>query len=134
IVEDHPLDGVGWDGVHQLLPQSAQALAIDAVDTSHNTFLRVLGEFGIFGFALFVWLLWKCWALGYATVRGARTQLDRQLGIAIGAATLALAISCAFGDRFFNIVLTGGFWIICALAEDALHEARAAAPVAQARS
>jgi O-antigen ligase len=134
IVEEHPLDGVGYDGLHQALPQSAEMMGVDAADSSHNTFLRMLGEEGIVGIALFVWLLWKCWALSAAALRAARTRFDRQLGIGLGAATLGLAISCAFGDRFFNIMITGGFWILCALAEDILHEAKAAAPAAGPRS
>jgi O-antigen ligase len=134
IVEEHPLDGVGYDGLHQALPQSAEMMGVDAADSSHNTFLRMLGEEGIVGIALFLWLLWKCWALSAATLRVARTRFDRQLGIGLGAATIGLAISCAFGDRFFNIMLTGGFWVLCALAEDILHEARAAAPAAGLRS
>ncbi len=134
IIENHLLDGVGWDGVHQLLPESAQSMVIDAVDTSHNTYFRILAEMGIFGLALFVWLLWKCWALGLAAARVARTTFDRQLGIAVCATTIVVAIACAFGDRFLNVVIIGGFWATCALAEDALHEARAAAPSPQAPS
>jgi peptidoglycan/xylan/chitin deacetylase (PgdA/CDA1 family) len=54
-------------------------------------------------------------------VKAARTKFDRQIGVAVGAGTLALVTSCAFGDRFFNPLVSGGFWIAIALAEDAVR-------------
>ena len=127
VIAEHPLDGVGFNGLPAVLPEAGVALGVDVMDTSHNTFLRMQGELGITGLLLFVWLLWKCWALASETLRAARTRFDRQLAVGLGAATLALTVSCAFGDRFLNIMISGSFWILCALAEDVLHESRAAA-------
>jgi hypothetical protein len=59
--------------------------------------------------------------VGWKTVKAARTKFDRQIGVAVGAGTLALVTSCAFGDRFFNPLVSGGFWIALALAEDAVR-------------
>lgn len=134
VIGEHPFDGVGFNALPSVLPESGAALGVDVMDTSHNTFLRMLGELGILGLAMFVWVLWKCWALATATLRAARSRFDRQLAVGLGAATIALAISCAFGDRFLNIMISGSFWILCALAEDVLHEEPAAVAATKAAS
>jgi O-antigen ligase len=128
VVTDHPLDGVGFTGLGYVLPETGDALGVEVKDSAHNTYLRFLGEMGIFGLGLFVWLLWKCWKLSTDGVKLAATRFDRQLAVGVGAATLAMAISCAFGDRFFSILITGNFWLACALVDDArLERARRAA-------
>jgi O-antigen ligase len=128
VVTDHPLDGVGFTGLGYVLPETGDALGVEVKDSAHNTYLRFLGEMGIFGLGLFVWLLWKCWKLSADGVKQAATRFDRQLAVGVGAATLAMAISCAFGDRFFSILITGNFWLACALVDDArLERARRAA-------
>ena len=56
-------------------------------------------------------------------MRAARDRVrppDRASGWA--RATIALAISCAFGDRFFTILITGAFWMLCALVSDLVIE------------
>jgi O-antigen ligase len=121
LVNDHPFEGVGYGGLQYVLPQTGENLGVDVKDSSHNTFLRMLGEMGIFGLVLFLWLLVACWKVGWKTVKAARTKFDRQIGVAVGAGTLALVTSCAFGDRFFNPLVSGGFWIAIALAEDAVR-------------
>ena len=126
VIQDHPFDGVGWNALPSVLPESGAALGVDVMDSSHNSFLRMMGELGIVGLGVFIWVLWKCWSLAALTLRAARSKFDRQLAVGLGAGTLALSISCGFGDRFFNVMICGGFWILCALAEDILHEAPAA--------
>ena len=133
VIGDHPIDGVGFSALPTVLPQSGAALGVDVMDSSHNSFLRMQGELGIFGLAVFAWVLWSCWSLAGATLRAARSRFDRQLAVGLGAAALALMISCGFGDRFFNIMITGGFWVLCALAEDILHETRQPAAAARPR-
>ena len=54
-----------------------------------------------------------------------QARFDRQLAVGLGAATLALAVSCAFGDRFFNVLVTGNFLVLCALVADLVLESRA---------
>ena len=137
VIGDHPIDGVGFAGLAYVLPDAGEALGLEVKDSSHNTFLRFLAEMGVFGLGLFCFLLWKCWALARDAGRAARTPFDRQMCVGLSAAVLALAVSCLFGDRFFNIAITGSFWMICALADDILlgqrpaplsrvpHEARA---------
>jgi O-antigen ligase len=122
LVQDHPLDGVGFAGLQYVLPETGQNLGVDVKDSSHNTFLRTLSELGIFGLAVFLWILIACWRLSQRTIRAAKSKFDRQVGVALAAGTIALTISSAFGDRFFNVLVSGVFWIACALAEDSMLE------------
>lgn len=127
IVTDHPLDGVGFAGLGYVLPAMGTALGVEVKDSSHNTYLRCLAEMGILGLLLFVFILWRSWRLAGAARLAAENAFDRQLAVGLGAMALSLAITCAFGDRFFNVLVTGNFWIMCALANDLLLERRAAA-------
>ena len=120
VVADHPLDGVGFTGLGWVLPETGENLGLEVKDSAHNTYLRFLGEMGVFGLLIFLWLLWSCWKMTMEGVRTARSRFDRQLSVGVAAATLAMAVSCAFGDRFFSILITGNFWIACALVNDAL--------------
>jgi O-antigen ligase len=122
IVTEHPLDGVGFTGLEFVLPEAGSALGMEVKDSAHNTYLRFLAEMGILGLVLFCYLLWRCLSLAHAGIRAATTVFDRQLGVGLAAATLALAASCAFGDRFFNILISGNFWILCALVNDVVLE------------
>ncbi len=122
VVREHPLDGVGFTGLGYVLPETGSALGLEVKDTSHNTYLRMLGEMGILGLILFVLLLWRCGRLAADGVRAATSRFDRQVAVGLGAATLAMAISCAFGDRFFSVLITGNYWIAAALVNDALME------------
>lgn len=124
VVSEHPLEGVGFAGLRWVLPQTGEALGVEVKDSAHNTYLRMLAEMGVLGLVLFIVVLWKCWRLAIDTMRAARTRFDRQLGLGLAAMTLALAISCAFGDRFFNILIMGNFWFACALVNDLLLEQR----------
>ncbi len=45
--------------------------------------------------------------------------------MALAAGTIALTISAAFGDRFFNPLVSGIFWIVCAVAEDSMLDPEA---------
>ena len=44
---------------------------------------------------------------------------------ALGAATIALVISCAFGDRFWPITVTGNLWLLAAIVDDIVLERQA---------
>jgi O-antigen ligase len=125
VVTQHPLDGVGFAGLGYVLPQVGDKMGVKVKEAAHSTYLRFLGEMGVFGLALFVWLLWRCWSLANEGVRRARDRTDRQLALGLAAATLAMAISCAFGDRFLSPLIAGNFWMACALVDDLVTERRA---------
>lgn len=118
VVGEHPVEGVGFAGLAAVLPEAGEALGIEVVETAHNTWLRFLGEMGIFGLLAFVWLMARTLALGWSATRAAATRFDRQLAVGLTGATLTLAVACVFGDRFFSILITGNFWVLCALADD----------------
>jgi len=125
VSKEHLIEGVGYAGLAWYLQEyRANAGRTDIAGSAHNTYLRMLGEMGVFGLLAFLWLLWKCMKLSLEGVRRAANRADRQLAVALGAATLSLAISCAFGDRFFEITNTGNFWMLCALVQNQVLEAR----------
>jgi O-antigen ligase len=125
VVSEHPLDGVGFSGLGYVLPLAGEELGVEVKDSAHNTYLRFLGEMGVLGLLLFLALLWRCWTLARDGVRLARDRADRQLALGFAAATIALAISCAFGDRFFSPLIAGTFWLAGALVNDLVSERRA---------
>ena len=82
----------------------------------------MLSETGIVGLGLFVFLLWSTFWLGERGIRAAPTRFDRQIALGVSAGVLALAISCGFGDRFWELTVVGNLWVACALVDDALFE------------
>lgn len=121
VVEDHPLEGVGFTGLGYVLPDLGAELGLaDIKDSAHNTYLRMLSEMGIFGLGLFVWLLWSCFRLANIAAQRAKSAFDRALANGLAGAVLSMAVTCAFGDRFFNVVIASSLWILCALVEDSL--------------
>jgi putative inorganic carbon (HCO3(-)) transporter len=125
VVSEHPLDGVGFSGLGYVLPAAGEELGVEVKSSSHNTYLRFLGEMGVLGLTLILVLLWRCWTLAREGMRLARDRAERQLSLGLAAATLAMAISCAFGDRFFSPLIAGNFWLACALVDDLVSERRA---------
>lgn len=121
VVTEHPLVGVGFTGLAGVLPMTGSSLGVAVKDSAHSTYLRFLGEMGILGLGLFVGLLIACWRLGRQAEKRGATEMDRRVGAGLSAATLVLALSCAFGDRFFPILITGNFWLLCALADNSLR-------------
>ena len=125
VAGEHPIEGVGYAGLGGVIVGEATTMGVDTVaNTSHNSFLRMLGEMGIFGLVAFLWLIWACFRLAADGVRRAADRMDRQVAVGLGAATVALAISCLFGDRFFQILITGNFWMLCAVVQDQVLERR----------
>jgi O-antigen ligase len=134
VVSEHPLDGVGMLGLAYVLPMTGGEMGLEVKDSAHNTFLRMLGELGVFGLILFCFILWKVYRLGEAGMKASRNPFDRQLSVGLMATTLVLAVSCWFGDRFYSILITGNFWIACALVDDLVSERRENPAVEPARA
>ncbi len=125
IVKDHPLDGVGFAGLSEVLPDVGKELGLEeAVDSAHNTYLRMVAEMGIAGIGLFLYLMGRCLWLAEQGLRCAKTRLDRGIAIGLSGATISMLVTCAFGDRFFNVVIASSYWVLCALAEDMIAERR----------
>ncbi len=124
IAEDHLLDGIGFDGLGFVLPQLGEQMGLRVKDSSHNTFLRLLAETGIAGLIAFLALLWCCWRLSIQGARAAANRFDRQLAVGMGGMAGALGLSCWFGDRFWEIMITGNFWLLCALTDGIVRDRR----------
>ncbi len=122
VVSDHPFDGVGFNGLSYVLPEAGAALGVEVVETAHNTYLRFLAEMGLLGLLLLLWVMFCLVKLGWDATRWATSGFDRALGIGLTGAALTLAANCVFGDRFFSILTTGNFWMMCALADDLMSE------------
>lgn len=123
VVADHPLDGVGYTGLGNVLVAEGVAQGIEGIArTAHNSWLRMLGEGGIAGLLVMVWLFWTCWRVASAGVRRATNRFDRQVAVGFGGAILVLAVSCWFGERLFEIALVGNFWLLAAVVQDQVLE------------
>lgn len=127
LVENHPLDGVGYMGLSYVLGSIGSTLPMEIKDSAHNTYLRMLGELGLPGLLLFLWLLWTAWRLSLRAGRVAGDRFGRQMAIGYGAAVIALVISCMFGDRFYQVTIGGNFWVYSALITDLALEKQAGA-------
>ena len=127
LVENHPLDGVGYMGLSYVLGSIGSTLPMEIKDSAHNTYLRMLGELGLPGLLLFLWLLWTAWRLSLHAGKVAGDRFGRQMAIGYGAAVIALVISCMFGDRFYQVTIGGNFWVYSALITDLALEKQAGA-------
>ncbi|HEX5910278.1 MAG TPA: O-antigen ligase family protein [Thermoleophilaceae bacterium] len=130
VVEDAPLIGVGTGGQAQASRRLSGKEKPTPNFVSHFTPLTVAAELGVVGLALYGWLL-----VGGARAILAVGRLDRGLGIALGAALLALFTHSLFYPGFLEDPLT---WVVLAVAagqltwsrrDDGVHRAaRDAAP------
>lgn len=127
IVTNHPIEGVGFTGLGYVLPDIGRQLGVQVKDSAHSTYLRLLGEMGILGLGLFCWLLWSAARLALDAMRRAADRWERQLALGLLAATLVMAVNCAFGDRFFQITVSGSYWLLAALVDNQLDREGVAA-------
>uniref|UniRef100_A0A832I123 O-antigen ligase-related domain-containing protein n=1 Tax=Eiseniibacteriota bacterium TaxID=2212470 RepID=A0A832I123_UNCEI len=120
IVLENPIIGVGFNGLGALLPEVGSARGVQVKDSAHSTFLRFLGEMGILGLGLFVWILVASARLGWAAWRQGRDAWERHVGLGFLAVTLATVVNCLFGDRFYQITISGNFWLLAAVVDNQL--------------
>ncbi len=101
VVREDPIAGVGIGGQ----PQASRRLSGRDRTTpnfvSHTTPLTVTAELGLAGLALYVWLL-----VGGARLLAAVRRLEPALGLALGAAFLALFVHALFYSGFLEDPLT----------------------------
>ena len=125
VASDHWLDGVGFGALPYVLIDTGKRMGLSHThDSTHNTFMRMLGEMGVPGLLIYIALLVSCWTLGAAGIKAARTPYERQLAVGLQGATLAMMINCWFGDRFFELDIMCAFWIACALVNDVVNRAK----------
>jgi O-antigen ligase len=124
IAKKHPIVGVGFNGLGYILVDTGEALGLEHTKSStHNTFLRMLGEMGVLGLGLFLFVLWKCWALAETGIRRARNRFERQVAVGLWASVPVVAVNCWFGDRFLEFDIMCAFWIAAAIVNDNLLRA-----------
>ena len=125
VVSAHPLDGVGYVGlaVHPAGDRRGDGSGRDGLVPQHVP-LHARGHGDPRPRPVHLAVVAVLGARHRRRVRAAATRFDRQLAIGLTGATLALTVSCAFGDRFFSVVVTGPYWVICALVNDLVLERR----------
>jgi len=124
LASDHLVEGLGFDGLGYVLRDTGIRMGLGHTkDSTHNTFLRVVGDMGLPGLLLFLFLLWSCWMLGQTGIHAAQTRFDRQLAVGLQGGLLAVMINCWFGDRFFELDIMCAFWLTCALVNDFVNRA-----------
>jgi hypothetical protein len=107
VIEEDPLVGVGIGGQ----PRASRELLGSDQPTpnfvSHTTPLTVAAELGVVGLALYVWLL-----VGGVLLLERVRRRDEALGLALGAAFLALFVHALFYSGFLEDPLT---WLMLAV-------------------
>jgi len=122
--KDHVFEGVGLGVLPYILIDHGKKMGLGHThESTHNTFLRMLGEMGVPGLLAYVILLAACWALGMAGAQAAGDRYERQLAIGLQGALLSVGVNCWFGDRFFELDIMCAFWVTCALVNDFVNRA-----------
>ena len=104
VMEDRPLVGVGVGGQPRASRAAAGSDRPSANFVSHTTPLTVAAELGAIGLALYVWLL-----VGGARLIDAVRRREEALGLALGAAFLALFVHALFYSGFLEDPIT---WVV----------------------
>jgi O-antigen ligase len=99
---------------------------------THNFHVQTLFELGFTGFGVFV-LIWLVilW-VNFVLWRRAERPEDRQYGLALLMATIGLAITNYFGDRFTHLAQMGHYWVLVGVAARLYAHHRGLAPLAEA--
>jgi hypothetical protein len=104
VIKQHPVVGVGIAGQPRASKLAAHSERPTASFVSHTTPLTVAAELGAIGLALYAWLL-VGGARGIVEVR----RRDEGLGLALGAAFVALFVHALFYSGFLEDPLT---WVV----------------------
>jgi hypothetical protein len=112
VIADHPLVGVGIGGQPRASRLAAGSERPTPNFVSHTTPLTVAAELGIAGLLLYGWLL----VGGMQAIAEVRRR-DQGLGLALGAAFLALFVHALFYSGFLEDPLT---WVVLGVAAGSL--------------
>jgi hypothetical protein len=108
VVEHYPVVGVGLAGQAQVSRRLANSDRPTPLFVSHTTPLTVFAELGAIGLLLYAWLLY-----GGARTIVAVGRSKRALGLALGAAFLALFVHACFYSGFLEDPIT---WLVLGIA------------------
>jgi O-antigen ligase len=104
VIRHHPVVGVGIGNQARVSRRLSGSERPTPNFVSHTTPLTVAAELGVIGLALYTWLL-----VGGAKMLLEVARRDRPLGLALGAAFLALFVHALFYSGFVEDPLT---WVI----------------------
>jgi O-antigen ligase len=104
VIRHHPVVGVGIGNQARVSRRLAGSERPTANFVSHTTPLTVAAELGVIGLALYGWLL-----IGGAQLLVEVGRRERALGLALGAAFLALFVHALFYSGFLEDPLT---WVV----------------------
>jgi putative inorganic carbon (HCO3(-)) transporter len=121
VIRHHPVVGVGLGNQARVSRRLVGSDRPTANFVSHTTPLTVTAELGVIGLALYAWLI-----VGGAKLLLEVARLDRTLGLALGAAFLALFVHALFYSGFLEDPIT---WVVLGVGAGWLsYRAAAAAP------
>jgi O-antigen ligase len=126
VIAHHPVVGVGIGNQARVSRRLVGSQRPSAHFVSHTTPLTVMAELGVIGLALYAWLL-----VGGARLIADVHRRDAALGLALGAAFLALFVHALFYSGFLEDPIT---WVVLGVGAAFLAWPRAAAPAAEARA
>jgi O-antigen ligase len=107
VIRHHPVVGVGIGNQARVSKRLVGSDRPTANFVSHTTPLTVTAELGVIGLALYAWLI-----VGGAKLLLEVARLDRALGLALGAAFLALFVHALFYSGFVEDPIT---WLVLGL-------------------
>jgi O-antigen ligase len=120
VIAKHPLVGVGIGGQPAESRRLAHSTRPRENFVSHTTPLTVAAELGVIGLVLYAWLL-----LGGARVLLEVSRFDQVLGLALGAAFVALFVHALSYSGFLEDPLT---WVVLAVGSGYLAQAARTSP------
>jgi O-antigen ligase len=117
MIKKSPIWGVGFGTFVHRVQRYLDPSIYSKRNVAHNMFLQITSEMGLLGLAAFLWIIVRAMRVGRWLYRYAdRDTAARTLGVGLIAITVGLMVTNLFGNRFFNGMIVGYYFIIVALA------------------
>jgi O-antigen ligase len=117
MIKESPIWGVGFGTFIHRVQRYLDPSIYSKRNVAHNMFLQVTSEMGLLGLAAFLWIIVRAIRIGRWLYRYADRDTEaRTLGVGLIAITVGLMVTNLFGNRFFNGMIVGYYFIIVALA------------------
>jgi len=97
---------------------------LDKPWSAHSLYVETIGEMGLVGLVALIWLLTSCFRSGLTLLRSGPTAFDRRLAIGFLAATVALIITNAFGQRLTHVSIAGTYFFMAGFVDRSIALAR----------
>jgi len=117
MIKESPIWGVGFGTFVHRVQKYLDPEVYGKRNVAHNMFLQVASEMGILGLGAFLWIMIRSTRVGLLLYQSSEPGgIRRDLGLALIAITVGLLVANLFGNRFFNGMIVGYYFIIVALA------------------